>query len=288
MNALVPIFVFLFATPKTATVGKNETLTQLAARSLGDEDAAPEIAALNGIASDSRPKAGTKLKLPGPGRESALERMHRTQAAMRNANSEDGRKAAQVQLDRAYDALHLARYAEAEALAVSAEGELAHPTTRVSVIVEPNGKETRFLVESGTIEVTSGGSSAVATAGTSVRAGAGAAPRLLRDPSPAMPALVEPADGAQVEAAALRWNAETAGLRYHVEVARDPAFQRRVFSADVDAASVTAPLDEGTWFWRVHAIDAQGSEGIPTLARSFVLKRPPRPAVNVGKPVFGQ
>lgn len=287
MLAIVPLLVLLAAPPKTVTVAKGESLEQIASRVLGDEEAASELAALNGLSAGATPKTGARLKLPGPEREVALGRIRKTQSLMRDANSEAGRKAAQAQLERAYVALHAARYREAGALAESAASELAHPTTRVSVVVEPDTNESRFEVQSGAVEVSSGGASTIAAAGSAVTASRGTAPKVLSRTQPPMPALSEPAEGAEVEHAALRWSSETTGVRFRVEVARDADFRRRVYSADVDEDAVTPALDAGVFWWRVQTIDAQGVEGIPTPPRSFTLKAPAKPEVNVGNPVFG-
>ncbi|MFP2911393.1 LysM peptidoglycan-binding domain-containing protein, partial [Pyxidicoccus sp. 3LFB2] len=51
----------------TAVVGPQETLRQVAERTVGDPGAAEEIQALNGLTSDTV-AAGTRLKVPGQDR----------------------------------------------------------------------------------------------------------------------------------------------------------------------------------------------------------------------------
>lgn len=293
MTGAVAILVLggLAAVHVTTVVAHGESLAAIASRELGESDAASELAAINGLVATDAPKKGTRIALPGPERTRAVSAIRATQAAMRDANSEEGRKAAQAELDRAWESLRAARYDEAAVLAEGAGTQLVNPTTRVSVVVDPGQAGTRFLVQSGTVEVSSDGASRVATAGNLVLARAGSAPRLVREIAPPTPSLLEPADGAEVPRAAMQWVARATGgarPRYRVLVARDATFHERVFSADVDGATATAPLEDGVFFWRVQAVAENGGEGVPTLARSFTLKRPTSaPTVNVGKPVFG-
>lgn len=293
MTGAVAILVLggLAAVPVRTVVAHGESLAAIATREVGDSEAASELAAINGLVATDAPKKGTRITLPGPERSRAVFAIRGTQAAMRDANSEEGRKAAQADLDRAWESFRAARYDEAAVLAEGAGAQLVNPTTRVSVVVDPGEAGTRFLVQSGTVEVISDGASRVATAGTLVLARAGSAPRLVPEVAPPAPSLLAPVDGAEVPRAEMKWVARATGaarLRYRVLVARDATFHERVFSADVDGATVTAPLEDGVFFWRVQALGENGGEGVPTLAHTFTLKRPTSaPTVNVGKPVFG-
>ncbi|HME90224.1 MAG TPA: LysM peptidoglycan-binding domain-containing protein, partial [Myxococcaceae bacterium] len=61
------ILAAALAAPPTVVVQQGESLAQVAKRTLGDERAAAELKALNGLSADNVP-AGTTLHLPGPAR----------------------------------------------------------------------------------------------------------------------------------------------------------------------------------------------------------------------------
>jgi hypothetical protein len=281
MTAVLPVFGLLLA---TALVRPGDTLSTVADRELGDSEAASELAAVNSLGAQAPLKPGSLLVLPGPERQEALDRIHTAQKSMlRDANSEEGRKSAQVQLDRAFDALRAARYGEASALAQSAREELTAPFTRFSVTVQAD--QTRFVVESGTLEVTAAGSSSVASAGNTITARHGEAPLVQRHDAPPPPVLLEPADGSEVVQASMRWQPIPGMARYQVVVARDALFHECVFRADVARPVASTSLPDGLWFWRVLSVDAAGEESIATVPRSFTVRHRV-PVVNVGQPIF--
>lgn len=244
--------------PKTVTVAKGETLASIAQRELGDPAAASELAALNGLAPGKEPKKNATLVLPG------LERT-RAVVAIREARSA-GRDTAKAQ-----EAMHGARYTEAESIARAGD------KVRFSVTVDPK-RESRFLVKDGELIVTSGGKTQTASQGSSVRAKSGGAPKVVRAPN--APALLEPRDGAVIAdaGASLSWLPAKGARGYQVDVAKDLAFHDRIASLPVSATNLILPpgLPKGTYFWRVSAIGAEGAESVFAGPRAFALAREPK------------
>ena len=79
-------------------------------------------------------------------------------------------------------------------------------------------------------------------------------------------ALASPLDGAEVEgdALALRWVPPAGAASYRVQVTSpdDTGFAAPVVDTTTAEPALEAPLDEGTWSWRVQAIDADGEGGV--------------------------
>jgi hypothetical protein len=118
-------------------VGRGETLAQVAKRAVGDEGAAAELRALNGLNTDAV-APGSSLRLPGPERARALNAL----VAARNAVSQAGGGA--TQRDEASASLK-----EAEQLFLSAKyAEAARAADRTWKWVAANADQnTRFAVE---------------------------------------------------------------------------------------------------------------------------------------------
>lgn len=270
MSAMLPILMAVLALgagpavpaaaaePRTVTVAKGETLSSIAKRELGDPAAAPELAALNGLAPGAQPKKKTTLLLPGPERA-------RAQSAIREA------KAAGRDVSKAQEALRGARYTEAESLA------RAGGVVRFSVVVDPK-RETRFLVKDGELAVTAAGKTATGARGQSVSSKGGAAPKITR--APEAPRLGEPRDGGLIAdaGATLSWFTSKGARAYQIDVAKDVDFRERVASLPVSATALTLPpgLPKGVYYWRVSAIGAEGSESGFAGPRAFSITREPK------------
>ncbi|HYO57926.1 LysM peptidoglycan-binding domain-containing protein, partial [Archangium sp.] len=84
------LLALLALAPTEVVVLDGESLAQVAQRTLGDRGGASELKALNGLKDDAV-TPGTKLKLPGPGREHA----QRSLTTARNALAQADAKAAQ-------------------------------------------------------------------------------------------------------------------------------------------------------------------------------------------------
>src|SRR5262249_55218285 len=155
-------------------------------------------------------------------------------------------------------ALTAGKFEEAEKDAEVAERIASLPSARVSVVVEP-GTGTRLYVKEGSVEVTSGRSTAVAGPGEMVTASAGDAPRVEKIPV-APPRLVEPAEAAAIDwDGFLRWGRSDGAVRYQVWISRDVLFRDRVSMLAVDGLTTPAPdLATGTYWWRVIALSKDG------------------------------
>ena len=258
LSSLLVVLVLASAEPKTVTVAKGETLAAIAQRELGDASAAPELAALNGLAPGAQPKKKSVLVLPGAERG-------RAQAAIREA------KAAGRDIAKAQEALRGARYTEAESLA------RAGGVVRFSVVVDPK-RETRFLVKDGELAVTAAGKTEKGSRGQSVSAKSGGAPKVTRAPEP--PLLGEPRDaGVIADAGAnLSWFASKGARAYQIDVAKDLDFRERIASLPVSATELVLPpgLPKGVYYWRVSAIGPEGSESGFAGPRTFSITREPK------------
>ena len=85
----------------------------------------------------------------------------------------------------------------------------------------------------------------------------------LSDEAPGSVMLISPADGAlgQPLSPVFSWAPSAQAETYHIEIARDPAFQVIVDSASVPTTSYATPVDlapETIYYWHVHADNACG------------------------------
>ena len=88
------------------------------------------------------------------------------------------------------------------------------------------------------------------------------------------PALLEPADqrvflreGRSSEPTALRWGKVEGAVRYRLQIARTALFGDLLLDkSDIRSTSVQIPgLEEGNYYWRVSAIDAQSGRTLKTI-----------------------
>lgn len=95
-------------------------------------------------------------------------------------------------------------------------------------------------------------------------------------PEPPFPS--EPSDRGRVRAdsAQLRWTGAAEAARYRLQIADDPAFRSPLVDrSDITATSFTTPpLADGTWYWRLASIRAEGDIG-PFSDVSRFERRPP-------------
>jgi hypothetical protein len=94
--------------------------------------------------------------------------------------------------------------------------------------------------------------------------------------APAAPTLTAPLPGAVVSSTrpTLTWGAVTTATRYWVDVDDDTDFSSRVVTDGVAAlASFKLPttLPQGTYVWRVQAVDAAGNVGDESAVRTFTV-----------------
>jgi len=99
--------------------------------------------------------------------------------------------------------------------------------------------------------------------------------------APAAPTLVSPTSGATINIAtpSLGWLVVTdpSGVSYRVQVASDSGFNSLVVDVSSLAASAytTAALAQGTWYWRVKAVDGVGNESAWSAQRNFIIDTAP-------------
>lgn len=187
------------------------------------------------------------------------------------------RSAAEALLESGAAALAAGKLEEVAKICADAERIVSSPTARVTVVVDSTAGS-RFLVETGAIEVTSGRTTAVATAGhMATAATSGTAPLVERIPV-GPPKLLEPAEGLAIDwDDFLRWSRPEGAQRFQVWISRDPLFRDRVSMLQADGASITVDpdLDTGTYWWRVAAVAKDGTESLPSEPRSFRLAPDP-------------
>ncbi len=139
------------------------------------------------------------------------------------------------------------------------------------------GDATRLEVLDGEVELHSEGHSLAVPAlrGSLTQRGTGpsAVQQLLAGPA----SLREPQDKQVVRAAAFdqrfSWSSVPGAVAYRVEVSRDENFFDLIEEV-LAGGELSAPirgLDEGTYFWRVSAIGANGFEGPPSDSSYFVF-----------------
>ena len=205
--------------------------------------------------------------------EAALERAKTALAAMVDGPS---RRVAQARIEDATAALAAGRFEEAAEAAEQAATIAAQPVARVTVVVDETSGS-RFLVREGSVEVTSGRTTAVAGPGEMVTATAGSAPRVEKIPV-TPPNLLEPAEGMAIDwDDLLRWSRPKGAKRFQVWISRDPLFRDRVsmLAADGTTIAVDPDLETGTYWWRVAALSDDGLESLPSEPRSFRLAPDP-------------
>ena len=281
MKALL-LALALSAAPATQVVVQpGETLAQVAQRSLGDANAASELAALNHLPSPEA-KPGSVLTLPGPDRALAQSAITAARNAVAQAKDDAQRPLAVKKLAEAEAVFAQARYQDAAAAADSAWKLLASQTdgaTRFEVKVGDDGA-TEVAAQSGQpVRVEAQGKTVGVAPGHKVKVKKGEPPATDAEPpsAPKPPALLSPKDRALItfrEAkrlgpVKLRWGKVAGAEQYRVEVTSDAG---QAFSATVKQAWVVVPpMPPGTYQWTVRAIAAGGAAS-QTVARRFELK----------------
>jgi hypothetical protein len=163
--------------------------------------------------------------------------------------------------------------------ATTARAEPVDLGASVSVQVEPNG-DTTVDVKRGELKVKAGGRETRVRAGEMVRAQKGKPLKRLL-PAPAMTA---PADAATVATLdlAFGWQKVPGAARYLLEVAAAPELSSAQLHT-VDGTRAVVHLEPGTWYWRVTALDGEGTPGKRAPARRLTIDTTP-PTLKTGKP----
>lgn len=234
-----------------------------------------------------------------PGAEAAKSMIADARGAIERAESAGVKgaklKALKSALAQAEAALESGSFNKARTLARTTAGdaedarhELVAPR-RISFSVSVDDKEgTRFAVDQGTIEVRAAGTTTHVHDGQAVEVAPDKPPqpvKLLPGPSPQ-----KPADGDTLyERSRLRWNTVSGAKTFSVDIARDPDFHRRVALGKTSNTWFQIPnLENGTYWWRVRAIEENGRVGLASDSRRFDFAAgeiPPH--VKVGDPVWG-
>lgn len=109
--------------------------------------------------------------------------------------------------------------------------------------------------------------------------------------APAAPAMTQPANGAQfhpLESFALAWSAVAGAANYRLEYDNEPSFNLPLFNASNDLipgtqAALTFGEPVGTLYFRVRAVAADGTRGLPSAPIQVVITYnapiPPPPAL---------
>jgi hypothetical protein len=165
-------------------------------------------------------------------------------------------------------------------LSAAALAEPVDGGTQVTVQVDDNG-DTTLDVKRGNVKVKSGGKETRVTSGESVRAEHG---KPLRH-ALAAPAPLAPADGSTAKSndVPLSWQKVPGAARYTVEIAAVPDFATVTAAQMEPTPAARMKLPAGTWWWRVSAVDGEGTRGKPSPARKLVVD-PSGPKLKTGKP----
>jgi len=261
------------AAPAEITVQAGEDLPKVARRALGDERAASELKALNGLESEAL-REGTVLKLPGPGRALAVSALTAARNALRQAGADGPRNIeAARQLADAEALFQAAKYQEAAKAAdgawrlVSAD---ARGPTQFSVHVDGDGK-TEVKAKAGQpVRVEAEGVVQPLYPGETVVVTKGEPPKKAGEepPHPALEAPIPlfPAEKAKLELKpspgglgpiALSWKAVAGAAAYEVEVV--PAAGGKPLSLRVEKpeAKIDA-LPAGKYTWTLRALSEKG------------------------------
>jgi hypothetical protein len=263
-------------------VRPGESLAQLAARTLGNEGAGPELLAFNHL--QGTPAAGTRVLVPGPERARAVAAIGSARSAVVQAPTGSARAEAEARLAEAESLLARARYAEAAAQADGAWKLLAEAReerSHFAVAVEPDGR-TRVAVREGVpVRVEAQGRARAVRAGetlTVIRGdppgtpqleSAGSAPSgeppILLSPEPGLKLALEPAPGG-LGPVRFVWKPVPEATGYVLELA-GPRSQ----SVRTAQPVVTVPgLPAGRYRWTVRAVQPDGTLG-PSATRAVQL-----------------
>lgn len=288
--AALLMLAWLGATPQdTAVVGPNETLRQVAERTVGDSSAAEELRALNGLTTDTVAE-GTRLKVPGQDRVLANKALETARTLVAQARSTGAPPEAEARLKEAEAHFRAARYTQASE-AANAAGKLvaqapAPQPSAFSVEVGADGGSTTVTVSKGPpVRVEAEGVTRPVATGESVRVERGSPPPAAPEPLGA-PRLALPEDGVQLKLkpdkqgrlgpVRLAWAAVPGAERYEVEVLHDTE-GTSVFPQPLALAATEARLPvlpAGRYRWTVRAVGASGrSEASATRRFELVADR---------------
>ena len=288
MTALAAIAWLLLgaASPETV-VQEGETLAQVAKRTLGDERAAAELKALNGLSAD-KVAAGTTLKLPGPDRALALSALSAAKTAL-DQPGPDPQKLSEAadKLERALTLFKAARYTEAAKAADGAwqlVSTSAGQPTRFAVEVADSGRTTVTARSGQPVRVEAQGVTEAVYAGHSVKVEKGQPP-LGEGTEPAVelppnaPAPVSPQDAAQLHfkptakglgPLRVAWTPVSGASSYEVEVF--PAGDAKPLVLTASRNETRLPLlAAGRYRWAVRAVNGSGVRSVPSAERTFEL-----------------
>ncbi|ATB46512.1 LysM peptidoglycan-binding domain-containing protein [Corallococcus macrosporus] len=270
MKALLLLTWLGTAPPGTVVVGPNESLRQVAERTLGDARATEELRALNGLASDDV-APGTRLKVPGHERVLAQKALETARTLVASSKGTGVPPEAAARLKDAETHFRGARYTQA-AEAANAVGKLVAaeraPRSSAFSVAVGDGDSTTVTVKHGPpVRVEAEGVTQPVAKGESLRVEKGQPP-----PAP-LPPLVAPSPAQPEDAARLKrrpdrdghlgpvkltWAAVRGAERYEVEVSRAQE-QRAVFTQTVTTLEAKLPvLPEGRYRWTVRAVGPAG------------------------------
>jgi hypothetical protein len=161
-----------------------------------------------------------------------------------------------------------------------ARGQPVDGGASVSVQVERNG-DTTLDVKRGNVKVKSGGKETQVSAGDTVHAPTGKPLRRRL----AAPAPLAPADGSLHRSAdvPLSWQTVPGAAAYAVEIAGSADFATVTQAQSQDKSPATLKLPAGTWYWRVVAVDGEGTRGKASAPRKLTIDTTP-PKLKAGKP----
>jgi hypothetical protein len=165
-------------------------------------------------------------------------------------------------------------------LAAPALGQPVDGGAQVSVQVERNG-DTTVDVKRGSVKIKSGGRETHVSAGDTVHAASGKPLRRLL----AAPAPLGPADGSLQKSAdvPLLWQNVPGAVAYAVEFAASADFATVTHAERQDKSPAVIKLPAGTWYWRVVAVDGDGTRGKASPPRKLTIDTTP-PKLKAGKP----
>jgi LysM repeat protein len=288
--------MWLGTTPleREVVVNEQESLADIARRTLGDPKGASELKALNGLTSDAVP-AGTRLKLP------PVEERKKAESSLqlaRNAVAQADRKAerreeALAKLQEAEAQFQAADYVSAGKTADSAWALLAPGSAQPSVFqvsVTPEGDTTVTVKAGPPVRVRAEDKTRAVNQGETVHVEKGrpvpAPEALLAPPQPRTPS-----EGVRLKFAPVRgklgpvkltWSAVSGAKGYEVEV--QPAEGELLRQTLTATQWELPPLPAGRYRWRVKAVgDRQKSNASPD--RLFELIED-RVTLKVGEPTW--
>ncbi|WAM28473.1 LysM peptidoglycan-binding domain-containing protein [Myxococcus sp. NMCA1] len=268
--------------PGTVVVGPNESLRQVAQRTLGDARAVGELRAFNGLSSDDV-AAGTRLKVPGHERVLAQKALETARTLVASSKDASVPPEVSTRLKNAESHFREARYTQAASEA-NAVGKMVaadrSPQSSAFSVEVGDGDSTTVTVKHGPpVRVEAEGVTQPVAKGESIRVEKG------RPPPAPLPPLVAPSPGQPEDSARLKrrpdrdghlgpvkltWEAVRGAERYEVEVSRAQE-QRAVFTQTVTSLEAKLPvLPAGSYRWTVRAVGPAGPSE-PSAPRHFEL-----------------